>query len=210
MVEELARIDDFAKKLAGDLGFATHELKKARRAPMLVWATEAVPREAPDEWEVWSCNGWFGEQRRQVPPPPTSVVAQQADGMPGIAFRLGCRHDEPRAEIPNGKHIECIAKFGERLIVAYGGKVGFVKQRNVAAAAEECTPLAALRKLVARQADGRSTVAFYVGELEKVIVDVPNATELSLLQYEGDHAIVYWSDIAGFIEKRHLVALPVD
>jgi len=144
-----------------------------------------------------------------VAPTGVAAIARQADGMPGVAFRLGCRNAEPLLDVLNGSTIRCLAEDGEWIAAWYMGQVGFVKQRNIDLGGETCQPFALLGRVVAAQADGYPTVAFYFGKISpNPAADIPNGTEMACLYQQDDCVVVHWNDQLGYVKKRNVTALP--
>merc|ERR1711896_25453 len=63
--------------------------------------------------------------------PTYKYTAEQADGHPGVAFRLGRRERETFYDIPNGQDVRCLHDYGEWMAVEHKGLLGFVKTRNI-------------------------------------------------------------------------------
>ncbi|KAL1507315.1 hypothetical protein AB1Y20_008161 [Prymnesium parvum] len=136
------------------------------------------------------------------PPPPSDRpkwVAQQAEGHPnGVAFRLE-RTEEPVDDLPNGTEVLLLEAAGEWSHVAVGERRGWVKARNLQYHGPR----------IARQADGHANgVALRAARAEEPYEDIPNGTELPVLQLDGEWAQVRYAGATGWVKTRNLQLPP--
>lgn len=216
--ERLADIFKFAGDLAEQLGFIRHCTSDYSDQPCMGVSYEAVPPEDPDEWEYFS-DGWAETGEKRKPKSATTCPetsgnrrsVRQADGMPGVAFRLGNWQSEPCLNIPNDTDIACLSVDANWVAIDYQGMLGYVKRRNVIDADNLTLPEP--QRVIAAQADGHAGVALHVGEWHRQAqVDIPNGSEICCLFSQhlgGDEWLaVQWRDMLGFVKERNTFRPP--
>jgi len=159
----------------------------------------------------------------KLQPQKVLYTTEQADGFPGVAFRVGTRDAEPSLDIPNGLQVQCLGEYDDWLALKYQDKVGFVKRRNVkvqVAGRPDRPKWGAQQALVAardpcsmpaweyREAEAQQEgVSFYLGvELQHNTsgLQIPEGTEMRFLGRALSYAVVDYEGRLGYVEATHL------